>query len=150
MVAISTEELDDAVNPELKSAWEREKMRWFADDTPEKQKTPGYLKEEFSSKDGLYIGLTSKCYIAKNVDNVKRSQKGTPRHLGRSVEEFENCLFQNTIPRVKYHSIQRDVKHNSCVTKEVTKRALNPVYVKHKVSDNLVDISPFKNENGYV
>jgi hypothetical protein len=30
---------------------------WFADETPTGQKTPGYLKEEFTSTRGNFIGL---------------------------------------------------------------------------------------------
>jgi len=46
------------VLPEKKEDWTKNvKKIWFADDTPRGQKTPGYLKEEFSSTDGKYIGL---------------------------------------------------------------------------------------------
>ena len=50
--------LDDLVKDDQKTRWETEiKPKWFADETPKGQKTPGLLKEEFSSTDGRYIGL---------------------------------------------------------------------------------------------
>ena len=142
--------LEEIVKPELLAEWEREKPKWFADDTPEKQKYPGYLKEEFSSDNGLYVGLSSKCYLVSKGETVKRSQKGTPRYLGMSAEKFMGCLFRNEIPRATYTAILNDQKRGTCVTKSVTKKSLNPVYYKHHVDDNLVDVKPFQNEQGFL
>ena len=147
LVALSAEELDDVVKPHMRSAWPQVKKRWFADESPEQQKTPGLLKEEFRSTDGHYIGLSSKCYILTAGEKVKRSQKGTPRFLGMSLEQFKNCLFDNDIPIASYNAILQDPKQGSCVTKKVSKKSLNAVYYKHYVDENSVDISPFKTAN---
>ena len=60
MIGLAAQNLDSIVKPELAAEWETAKAKWFADSTPEQQKTPGFLKEEFSSEDGVYIGLSSK------------------------------------------------------------------------------------------
>ena len=133
----------------MRSQWPEIKEKWFADETPEKQKTPGYMKEEFRSSDGCFVGLSSKCYILTAGDQVKRSQKGTPKHLGMSMDQFTECLLKNEIPKATYVSLMQDKKEGSIVTKMVTKRSLNPVYYKHRVSDNCIDISPHRDGDGY-
>ena len=60
MIALTECSLDDLVKPEMQQKWVKAKKKWFADESPEQQKTPGYLKEEFSSENGLYIGLSAK------------------------------------------------------------------------------------------
>ena len=61
MIALSSSSLDSLVKPELVKKWESVKKEWFADpNSVEQSKTPGYLKVEFSSENGLYIGLSAK------------------------------------------------------------------------------------------
>lgn len=146
MIALTKEDIDDLVKPEMMQQWPAIKEKWFADETPEKQKTPGYLKEEFRSNDGCYVGLSSKCYILTAGDEVKRSQKGTPKRLGMSMDQFTECLLRNEIPTATYAAILQDKKHGGSVTKMVTKRSLNPVYFKHFVHDNCIDVSPFEDD----
>ena len=150
MLALTAESLDDVVKDEMRESWPNIKKRWFADHTPESQKTPGLLKEEFQSNDGFFIGLSSKCYIATSGEHIKRSQKGTPKYLGMPLQKFQNCLFLNQIPKATYSTIMPDNRLASCVTKTVTKKALNAIYYKHFVADNSVDISPFKVNNQYL
>ena len=150
LIALSREDIEELVKPEKRHLWPAVKEKWFADETPLKQKTPGYLKEEFKSVDGIFVGLSSKCYILTAGDLVKRSQKGVPRNLGMSIEQFTTCLLENHIPKTKYGTIVQDKKQGSCVTKIVTKRALNPVYYKHFVSNNGIDVSPFKDGDNFL
>ena len=58
--------------------------------------------------------------------------------------------MNNVVPRASYAGIFGDKKRGSCVTRMVTKRALNPIYWKARVSDNFVDVSPFKNGEDFV
>jgi len=58
LIGMTADSLDDLVLPEKKDEWiTTTKKIWFADSSPRGQKTPGFLKEEFSSTDGKYIGL---------------------------------------------------------------------------------------------
>ena len=77
MIAMSATNLDDLVVPDKMEKWMTEvKPKWIAEDTPRGQKTPGFLKKEFESENGQYIGLSSKCYILTDGKTVKRSHKG--------------------------------------------------------------------------
>lgn len=151
LIALGHEQLIDAVKPEKLAEWPDIKKKWFAEEEPKHptQKIPGYLKEEFRSVDGYFVGLSSKCYILTKPDEIKRSQKGTPRELEIPLDKFLACLLKNEIPLAKYGTIMQDKKHGSCVTKIITKRALNPIYYKHFVSDNCIDVTPFKSENKF-
>ena len=60
MLALCENSLDKVVKPEMMKEWQKAKNKWFADESPEQQKTPGFLKEEFSSDNGLFIGLSAK------------------------------------------------------------------------------------------
>ena len=148
---MSCEKLEDAVKPERRDEWPEVHKKWFAVDEKKHptQKIPGYLKEEFRSEDGWFIGLSSKCYILTAGEKIKRSQKGTPKNQGMSLEQFSECLLNNEIPTAQYSSIMQDKNQGSCVTKIISKRALNPVYYKHRVHDNCIDISPFKDGDNY-
>ena len=56
MIAMTTDTIEELVKPGLEDDWEKIiKPKWFADETPTGQKTPGFLKEEFTSKEGYYI-----------------------------------------------------------------------------------------------
>lgn len=58
LLSLTADSIDDLVLPDKKDEWiTKVKKIWFADSTPRGQKTPGFLKEEFSSSDGKYIGL---------------------------------------------------------------------------------------------
>jgi hypothetical protein len=50
--------LESLVLPNKLADWNENIIpKWFADDTPTGQKTPGFLKEEFASTKGKFIGL---------------------------------------------------------------------------------------------
>jgi hypothetical protein len=49
--------MDEIVRPEMKDSWYQIKSKWFADETPQQQKEPGLLKEEFSTKTGVFVAL---------------------------------------------------------------------------------------------
>ena len=50
--------LDSLVLPSKRADWKNNIVpKWFADETPTGQKTPGFFKEEFASTKGKFIGL---------------------------------------------------------------------------------------------
>jgi hypothetical protein len=58
MIGMTKNSLDELVKPEKKQDWEKNvRPIWFSDDSPTGQKTPGYLKVEFTTTRGKYIGL---------------------------------------------------------------------------------------------
>ena len=58
MIAMTADKIEELVKPGLEDEWQSVIMpKWFADDSPAGQKTPGFLKEEFTTNQGRYIGL---------------------------------------------------------------------------------------------
>ena len=58
MIGMTKDSLDALVKPEQQKDWEENiKSIWFSDDSPAGQKTPGYLKVEFTTTRGKFIGL---------------------------------------------------------------------------------------------
>ena len=61
MLSMSGKNIDDIVRSDKRRDWfEIEKPRWFADETPRQQKTPGYLKSEMRVENGTSVCLSSK------------------------------------------------------------------------------------------
>ena len=57
LLALVANCLDDLVKPGKEAEWATLKTKWFATETARSQKTPGLLKEEFSTDTGRFIGL---------------------------------------------------------------------------------------------
>lgn len=151
MLSLESTDLDDLVVPEKLSDWKQNVYpKWFADETPRQQKWPGYLKSEFATKNGTMCALSSKCYLVTDGKRFKKSTKGTPRHINLTLNAYENALFGGEIPTATFGQLVRDRKVGGAVTKTTSKKAINPLYLKMRVSGNLVDVSPFKQNNKYV
>jgi len=68
LIGMTADSLDDLVLPEKRDEWNiTTKKIWFADASPRGQKTPGYLKEEFSSTNGKFIGLRYRFNLIKII-----------------------------------------------------------------------------------
>ena len=65
-----------------------------------------------------------------------------------AVEDYVGALFDQKIPRVSYSQLSLDRRVGSAITRRVTKTALNPIYYKGNVLDNLVEVKPLKNQDG--
>ena len=61
LLALTEESLDDLVKDGKANEWSAVKKKWFADESPRSQKTPGLLKTEFETTTGRYIALRT-CY----------------------------------------------------------------------------------------
>jgi hypothetical protein len=59
--------MDEIVRPDMKDSWSHVKSKWFADETPQQQKEPGLLKEEFSTTTGLFVALRFVLSITQTV-----------------------------------------------------------------------------------
>ena len=74
--------------------------------------------------------------------------KGTPNFFDIDVSKYVGALFDQTIPQVEYSHIAIDKRVGTAVTKTVKKKALNPVYYKGNILDNLIEVKPLKNTDG--
>ena len=62
-MALSAEDFDEIIRPDLKELYKDEKPKWLVTDEYSKR-VPGLFKPEFKGK--RMIALTSKCYFADN------------------------------------------------------------------------------------
>ena len=76
LIGLTALTMDELVRDEMKSSWEQNKEKWFADETVEQSKKPGLLKREFGCSRGRFLGLSSKCYHISDGTKSKRSNKG--------------------------------------------------------------------------
>ena len=92
-MALSAEDFDEIIRPELKELYKDEKTNWLVTDEYSKR-VPGLFKPEFKGK--RMIALTSKCYFADNREEgrPKFSCKGVSRRQNKmSWERYKNALF---------------------------------------------------------
>lgn len=154
MLSMSGDTLDDLVREDKLDDWKTNVYpKWFADpEDRRQQKLPGLLKSEFRTQNGSMCALSPKCYmITDDTQNrIKKSTKGTPRSTKLTLAAYEKALFDGIVPKTSFNQITADKKLGSAVTKSVTKKAINPIYLKMRVSANLVDISPFKKNDKFV
>ena len=88
-MALSANDFDDIIKPDLKELYKDEKPKWLVTDEYSKR-VPGLFKPEFKGK--RMIALTSKCYFADNGENgvggiPKFSCKGVSRR-----SQSQNCV----------------------------------------------------------
>ena len=96
-MALSANDFDEIIKPEMKELYKEEKKNWLVTDEYSKR-VPGLFKAEFQGK--RMIALTSKCYFADNgkEEGVKKfsckgvSQKTEQNELG----EIQKCTFRVT------------------------------------------------------
>ena len=93
-MALSAEDFDDIIKPEMKELYKEEKKNWLVTDEYSKR-VPGLFKPEFRGK--RMIALTSKCYYADSGrdEGVKKfSCKGVSRrHNEMNWERYRKALF---------------------------------------------------------
>jgi hypothetical protein len=94
--------------------------------------------------------FSPKCYVFKDGNTLKRSHKGTPKHANLCVDQYLEALFENKIAKINFNRIAIDKKFGSATTRSITKKALNPSYLKLKVRDDLITIIPHSDKNGFL
>ena len=147
-MALSANDFDDIIKPDLKQLYKNEKPNWLVTDEYSKR-VPGLFKPEFKGK--RMIALTSKCYFADNGDSEagasqngvggipKFSCKGVSRRQNKmSWERYKNALF-GALDKVTNIGFRR--KENHIVTYEQTKLGLSAYYDKSIVHEDGIHTS---------
>ena len=140
-MALSTEDFDSAVRPEMKELYKDEKKNWLVTDEYSKR-VPGLFKPEFKGK--RMIALTSKCYYADNGENgvegiPKFSCKGVSRRQNEmSWERYKNALF-GAFDKVTNVGFRK--KEHHIVTYEQKKLGLSAYYDKRVVHEDGIHTS---------
>ena len=90
----------------------------------------------------IFNFLSPKCYYVNEGHRVKRSNKGTPKHVPLDFIDYKRALFDNHIKRATFNRISIENRLGSVVTKEITKVTVNNLYMKLHVKDDLVSVRP--------
>ena len=137
-MALSAEDFDEIVRPELKELYKDEKPKWLVTDEYSKR-VPGLFKPEFKGK--RMTALTSKCYFADNGEESipKFSCKGVSRRQNEmSWERYRNALF-GALDKVTNIGFRK--KEHHIVTYEQTKLGLLAYYDKRVVNEDGIHTS---------
>ena len=73
-----------------------------------------------------------------------------PKHTNLKIPDYLDALFENSIKKVNFNRIAIDKKYGSATTRNVKKKALNPSYLKLRVLDDLVTVTPHYNKDGFL
>ena len=138
-MALSAEDFDDIIKPEMKKLYKEEKKNWLVTDEYSKR-VPGLFKAEFQGK--RMIALTSKCYFAdsgKDEGVKKFSCKGVSRRQNKmNWERYKNALFGSLD---KARNIGFRKRDNHIVTYEQSKLGLSAYYDKRIVHEDGIHTS---------
>ena len=138
-MALSAEDFDDIIKPEMKELYREEKKNWLVTDEYSKR-VPGLFKPEFRGK--RMIALTSKCYYADSGrdEGVKKfSCKGVSRrHNEMNWERYRKALFGSLDKVTNIGFRKRD---NHIATYEQSKLGLSAYYDKRIVHEDVIHTS---------
>ena len=138
-MALSANDFDEIIKPEMKEFYKEEKKNWLVTDEYSKR-VPGLFKAEFQGK--RMIALTSKCYFADNgkEEGVKKfSCKGVSRRQNKmNWERYKNALFGSLD---KARNIGFRKRDNHIVTYEQSKLGLSAYYDKRIVHEDGIHTS---------
>ena len=137
-MALSANDFDDIIKPEMKELYKEEKKNWLVTDEYSKR-VPGLFKPEFRGK--RMIALTSKCYYADSGgEGIKKfSCKGVSRRQNEmNWERYKNALFGSLD---KARNIGFRKRDNHIVTYEQSKLGLSAYYDKRIVHEDGIHTS---------
>ena len=138
-MALSANDFDEIIKPEMKELYKEEKKNWLVTDEYSKR-VPGLFKAEFQGK--RMTALTSKCYFADNgtEEGVKKfSCKGVSRRQNKmNWERYKNALFGSLD---KARNIGFRKRDNHIVTYEQSKLGLSAYYDKRIVHEDGIHTS---------
>ena len=138
-MALSANDFDEIIKPEMKELYKEEKKNWLVTDEYSKR-VPGLFKAEFQGK--RMIALTSKCYFADSGgdEGVKKfSCKGVSRRQNKmNWERYKNALFGSLD---KARNIGFRKRDNHIVTYEQSKLGLSAYYDKRIVHEDGIHTS---------
>ena len=132
-MALSANDFDEIIKPEMKELYKEEKKNWLVTDEYSKR-VPGLFKAEFQGK--RMIALTSKCYFADSGgdEGIKKfSCKGVSRRQNKmNWERYRKALFGSLD---KARNIGFRKRDNHIVTYEQSKLGLSAYYDKRIVHE---------------
>jgi len=149
-----SDDLENLVKPERIQEHELVKYQWFLkDDSSYEARFPGKLKTEFESSDGMFVGLSSKCYVIGRNDDVndKICSKGVHHSIKLNRDQFRETLYD--VKHEEYGSSQlftyskQSTQMNTVIQR---RKLLNSFYTKFCVQSDLVTVKPLQKNKDYI
>ena len=150
-----TKPLNELVLPEKREKWNSEIFdQWFVRDynNIDQVREPGLFKDEAVVTNGSFVALSSKCYSLKdNLSNEsKQATKGVRHCEGLRHELFLKSLYNNDDVYTDQCRMNFAKKHGTMAILNQRKRALNNMFTKLKVEDDMVTITPLKKNGRFI
>jgi len=144
-MALSAENFNDLIKPEIKQEFEIDKINWFPIIDKEFKAYDRRTSELFKiEKEGTaMIALCSKSYFMVTNSDPKIACKGEQQKRNRDLLTFNNykrALFDIKLIEGNKTGLKYDKKQMTIY--EQNKIILNPIYVKNVVMDDLIHIHP--------
>ena len=127
---------------------------WFVRDPTniDEIREPGLFKDEALVKDGSFVALSSKCYSLK--DNISNQSKQATKGIRQSDkihhEMFLSSLYENEDIFASQTRMNFAKNHGTMAIIKQRKRALNNIFTKLDVQDDLVSIQPLKKNARFI
>ena len=150
-----TKPLNELVLPEKRDKWDSEIFdQWFVRDNTniDQVREPGLFKDEAVVTNGSFVALSSKCYSLKdNIANEsKQATKGVRNSDSLRHELFLKSLYENDDVYTDQFRMNFARNHGTMAILNQRKRALNNIFTKLKVEDDLVTITPLKKDGLFI
>ena len=109
------------------------------------------LKEEFRVTNGSFVALSNKCYHLEDDDCkvTKSALKGISNN-DLTHEDFMEALYNDREVTAKQVRFQYNKSRDMMTMIEQRKKALNTVYTKMFVKDDLISVEPLSINGKYL
>ena len=112
------------------------------------------MKTENLTSDGIYIGISPKCYcLYSNADKrfLKKRAKGIPRVNDLSVSDFKQAAhdwsYSTTVPVSRFEFNKKESTMNSVSRQQ---KAMNASYTKMQVQSDGITVKPLSLNGEYL
>ena len=127
---------------------------WFVRDESNinEIREPGLFKNEAVVTDGSFVALSSKCYSLKDNsgDQSKQATKGIHQTTKINHDLFLSSLYENDTVYADQTRMNFAKTHGTMAIIQQRKRALNNIFTKLDVQDDLVTIEPLKKRSKFI
>ena len=114
------------------------------------------MKVEVETTNGVFIGISPKCYLigdnsTKRAFDDKICAKGVKKDLKLERKQYLDSLYKiDNEERGVCEMFVFDRQLQKVVSKQQEKKLINNIYLKFRVSNNLVELTPLQKNNLYL
>ena len=150
-----TKPITELVNKNKLETWKSSTYSdWFVrdDNNIHEIREPGLFKNEAVVTDGSFVALSSKCYSLKDNfgDQSKQATKGIHQATELHHELFLSSLYDNETVYADQTRMNFTKTHGTMAIINQRKRALNNIFTKLDVKDDLVSVEPLKKRSKFI